>query len=176
MSKTASLILVLLGYGCTSNPVANTQSLCQSGSDVTFVMDDNTYELRDIPELRVDLPPEPRPWDKSIHVLRDSIAAHNGKATIGFKEPGSRRFMSSNGIREALCAEELKQGLLDVQEMGAEIVALFTSIGAASVTMDPDLVYYLVDHPRVDYIEIEIPHRLWSTQALQIGGDLQKSD
>lgn len=166
----ASLILVLLGYGCSSDPFSTSQSLCQSESDVTFALGDSTYVLNDIPELRVSHPPETRPWDESVDVLRDSIVTHNGRATIGFKEPRSRRFMTS-GIRKSICAEEFKQGLLDVQEMGVEITSLLTSIGTAGVTMDPDLVYYLVEHPRVDYIEIPMRY-----ETFRLTGDLQTSE
>ncbi|MEX1212139.1 MAG: hypothetical protein WEA36_04775 [Balneolaceae bacterium] len=166
----ASLILVLLVYGCSSNPFSTTQSLCQSESDVTFALGDSTYVLHDIPELRVSHPPETRPWDKSVDVLRDSIAANNGRATIGFKEPRSRRFMTS-GIRKSICAEEFKQGLLNVQEMDTEILRIFTSIGSAHVIMDPDLVYDLVEHPRVDYIEIPMRY-----ETFRVTGDMQTAE
>ncbi|MGM0505669.1 MAG: hypothetical protein ACQER4_00605 [Bacteroidota bacterium] len=77
----------------------------------------------------------------------------------------------TSGIRKSICAEEFKQGLLDVQEMGVEITSLLTSIGTAGVTMDPDLVYYLVEHPRVDYIEIPMRY-----ETFRLTGDLQTSE
>lgn len=115
------LIIIALISGCSSGPVDSGDSTLQSVQETAITERGDRYELRDIPALEVDLPPEPRPWDTDVKVLRDSIAAHDGQAIIAFKASDSQRLFESDGIREALTAEEFRLGLDEIQEMGATI-------------------------------------------------------
>jgi len=125
-----------------------------------FQEPDKFSNLVDIPRLEVDIPKEPRIWEIDVSVLRDSIAAQNGKAMIGFKAPESDRMMHKSGIRTALSAEQFKEALEMIESKGVEILYIYRTFGAASVKMDPDIVYDLHDHPMIDYIEIPLPFKI----------------
>ncbi len=86
-----------------------------------FQEPDKFSNLVDIPRLEVDIPKEPRIWEIDVSVLRDSIAAQNGKAMIGFKAPESDRMMHKSGIRTALSAEQFKEALEMIESKGVEI-------------------------------------------------------
>ncbi len=117
--------------------------------------DDEIVEgLIDIPGRYVDMPEEPRPWDIDATVLRDSIASHDGRAMIGLKAPESERMRDNDGYRAALTAEQFEEALHLLCGKNIEINIVYKTFGAVSVTMDPDVVYELFDHPNVDYIEI----------------------
>ena len=130
--------------------------------------------LVDIPRLTMDIPEVPRPWDMDVSVLRDSIAAHDGKAMIGLKAPGSDRMVHNNGIREALTAEQFRAALEMIDRMDIEILKIYRTFGAASVRMNPDDVYVLFDHPMVDYIEIPMKFYL-DSYLLIIGTSIMSS-
>lgn len=162
---TQLLVLIAIISGCSSGPVDSGESTLQSVQETAITERGDRYELRDVPMLEVDLPPEPRPWDTDVKVLQDSIAAHDGQAKIGFKASDSQRLFESDGIRAAISAEEFRLGLEEMREMGVTIQTVYTSIGAAFVKMDPELVPELVDHPRVDYIEIPIKYQSFSNAS-----------
>jgi len=143
-------------YGFNSNLLGNEQD------------NERFQDLMDIPRLEVDIPEVPRPWDIDVSVLRDSIAAHDGRAMIGFKAPESERMVDSEGISEALSAEQFRAALEMIDEMGVEILKIFRTFGAASVRMAPDDVYTLFNHPMVDFIEIPMTFYL---QSVRFSGD-----
>ena len=124
--------------------------------------DEIVQGLKDIPGRYVDVPPEPRPWDTNATVLRDSIAAHDGRAMIGLKAPESERMLDNNGYRAALTAEQFEAALHMLCGKNIEITHVYSSFGAASVIMEPDDVFELFDHPKVDYIEIPMKFYLQS--------------
>jgi subtilisin len=150
-----SFCIVFLFLGLNLNLSGNSQ-------------DERFQELKDIPRRTVDIPEEPRLWDTDVAVLRDSIAAHDGRAMIGFKAPESGRMVDRNGIREAMTAEQLRAALEMIDGMGLEILKIFRTFGAASVRMDPDDVYKLFNHPMVDYIEIPM---IFYLQSARFAGD-----
>jgi hypothetical protein len=119
--------------------------------------------LLDIPRLHVDLPSELRPWEKDVVVLRDSVAAHDGRAMIGLKAPESPRMRANHNIREALTAREFEAGLHMLCSRDIEIRSVYNTFGGVSVRMDPNEVFELFDHPRVDYIEIPMVFTLASS-------------
>lgn len=143
--KNMYMVLVYVSYiilGFNSNLLGNPQE------------NERFQDLIDIPRLEVDIPEVPRPWDINVSALRDSIAAHDGRAMIGFKAPASERMFDRNGVREALTAGEFRAALEMIERRGIEILKIFHTFGAASVRMDPDDVHELFDHPMIDYIEI----------------------
>jgi subtilisin len=121
--------------------------------------------LKDIPRLEVEIPREPRIWETDIVVLRDSISAHSGKAMIGLKPPHQIKIrdqiIDNNklAIREAISADQFKVAIEMLEDKGIEIIHIYRTFGAASVRMDPDIVYELFDHPMIDYIEIPLPFK-----------------
>jgi subtilisin family serine protease len=159
-----TFLILLWITGCDTNLVDSSDN--QSGTEPSqpAIFDKIDVEtLQDIPRLDVTLPPEPRPWDTDASVLRDSIAANNGRAIIGLKAPGSEKMRANNGIREALTAQQFENGLKMLSERGIELIRVFESIGVVSVKMDPEQVTSLFTNPRVDYIEIPMNYRLHSS-------------
>ena len=122
--------------------------------------------LRDVPRLHLDHPiNDPQPWETNVSVLRDSIAAHGGRAFIGLKVPESERFRENHGFREAITAEQVEAAMHMLCSRGIEITDVYNSFGAVAVRMDADEVFYLFDHPMVDYISFPMEFRLgWGPQ------------
>ena len=144
-----AIALLVLIAGCDLNLPQEQHVMKADRCDDEIVQD-----LIDIPGLYVDIPEEPRPWDIDATVLRDSIAAHDGRAMIGLKAPESERMRDNDGYSAALTAEQFEDALHMLCGKNVEINMVYKTFGAVSVTMDPDVVYELFDHPKVDYIEI----------------------
>lgn len=157
------LVLFLLVTGCESNLIQNEQgkqALKELQKLPTAEFGETTLEtLRNIPQLKVDMPSKLHLWEKDEEVLRDSIAAHGGQAIIGLKAPESER-MRKNNIREALSTHQFEAGLKMLIEKGVEITDVYNSLGAASVRMEPDYVLELFNHPRIDFIDFPITYKL----------------
>lgn len=107
---------------------------------------------RDVPAVRIDLPPSPRPWDGDPAALAQAVFAGSGYAIVGFKEPGSARALAT-GRRGAVTAGTVRAGLELLERNGAEVIELLDAIGAAHVRMDPEAAARLAAHPLVDFVE-----------------------
>ncbi len=156
-------LLMLVVSGCDSNFLGSQQEQDDMQQFQTKMFGQAAIEdLRDVPRLQVDIP-EARPWDTDTAVLRDSVAANDGWAMIGFKAPESKRLREANGIRAALSSQDFRLALQMIDSLNIEIDMVYRSFGAASVRMDPDDVFELHDHPQVDYIEIPLNRKLQSS-------------
>jgi len=117
-----------------------------------FRLSARTGEPVDVPAVRMDLPPAPRPWDTSDSALIAAIAAEDGHAVVAFREVSSARALAT-GIRAAVTAGSVRAGIAMLQGRGVEIVRLFDAIGAVHVRMDPALAPEIRGHALVDYVE-----------------------
>lgn len=127
----------------TSSPAARPRGISSAAS--------NGAPL-DVPEVRMDRPPHPRPWDTSNVALAAAIAAQDGHAVVGFKEAGSRPALET-GLRAAVTAATIKAGLALLRARGAEILTVYSAIGAAHVRMPPAIASELRSNPLFDYVE-----------------------
>jgi subtilisin family serine protease len=116
---------------------------------------------RDVPAVRIDLPPTPRPWDGDPAALARVLASGGGYAVVAFKEPGSARALAT-GHRGAVTAGTVRAGLQLLERSGVEVLELLDAIGAARVRLSPDAAAELHRHPLVDFIE---PRQYGSLQA-----------
>src|SRR5690625_7420486 len=108
--------------------------------------------MRDVPRLHLDHPiNDPQPWETNVSVLRDSIAAHGGRAFIGLKVPESERFTENHGFREAITAEQVEAAMHMLCSRGIEIPDVYNSFGPVALRTDADEVFYLCEHPMFDY-------------------------
>lgn len=107
----------------------------------------------DVPALQINLPAEPRPWDVDDAALVQALGAQEGNAIIAFKAPTSARMFDAGGLRAAVPAAAVDQGLEFLRTSGAEIVYVYRSFGAAWARIDPALGPELRRDARVDYIE-----------------------
>src|SRR5690625_4690166 len=81
------------------------------------------------------------------------------------KVPESERFRENHGFREAITAEQVEAAMHMLCSRGIEITDVYNSFGAVAVRMDADEVFYLFDHPMVDYISLPMEFRLgWGPQ------------
>lgn len=159
---TASLLLVVASLvtvaGCgdsTRPPVAN-EAHAEAQFLANSVLDLRASDVRDVPKLIVDLPPERLPWDSSSDTLVERIRLAQGVATIGFKTPAAPRLLSYTGsqaVRPAVPADAIREGLRLVDEMGVQILRYHALIGAAMVRMEPEAARQLSELPLVDYVE-----------------------
>jgi subtilisin family serine protease len=107
---------------------------------------------RDVPAVRIDLPPTPRPWDGDPAALARVLASGGGYAVVAFKEPGSARALAT-GHRGAVTAGTVRAGLQLLERSGVQVLELLGAIGAARVRLSPEAAAELHRHPLVDYIE-----------------------
>lgn len=119
----------------------------------------------DVPEVRIQLPPTSRSWDRSPAALASRLAgdvrslraAGDGEVTkayavIAFKEPASARALQT-GVRSGVSARAVSAGLGLLRERGVEVVELLDHIGAARVRITPAAAEALAGDPRVDFVE-----------------------
>jgi len=106
----------------------------------------------DVPEVRMDLPPEPRPWDTSDAALVAAVAAESGHAVVAIKEPDSGHALQS-GIRAAVSAATVASGLDMLRAQGAQVLDFYDAVGAAHVQMDAALAPAVRANSLVDYVE-----------------------
>lgn len=126
-----------------------------------------------LPELDVDLPPAPRPWEQSDSALADAVRSASGRAFIGLKSPATSRVVSAprlaidsiapagrfvlKGRRSALSAADAAAGLNMLAESGVNVLRYYENIGVAHVEVrDPAVAARLRTNPRVDYLEPDI--------------------
>lgn len=107
---------------------------------------------RDVPAVRIDLPPAPRAWDRDPAALAPAMVAASGYGVVAFKEPGSARALAT-GNRAAVTAGTVRAGLELLQRSGVEVVQVLDAIGAAQVRIAPAVAVELAGHPLVDFIE-----------------------
>lgn len=151
---TLAFFYVLVG--CEANLTEEWQEEYAESCDEELLKD-----LQDIPRLHLDHPLDnPQPWETDAAVLRDSVAAHDGQAIIGLKAPESKRFRENHGFREAISAEQVEAAMHMLCSRGIEITDVYNIFGGVAVIMDPDEVFYLFDHPMVDYIDFPMEYRL----------------
>lgn len=155
-----AIMSILLAMGCENIPFLTSQQEDVNLQVVEACDEELIKGLKDIPRLHVDMPEELHPWEKDVEILRDSIAAHNGRAMIGLKAPDSKRMRKNNNIREAVSAEQFEAGLHMLCNRDIKITNVYNSFGATSVRMEPDQVFDLFDHPRVDYIDFPMKYEI----------------
>lgn len=107
---------------------------------------------RDVPAVRIDLPPAPRPWDGDPAALAQAVSSVGGYAVVAFKEPGSARALET-GNRGAVTAGTVRAGVELLERSGAEVLELLDAIGAARVRLSPQSVSKIAGHPLVDFVE-----------------------
>lgn len=107
---------------------------------------------RDVPAVKMDLPPAARPWDNDPAALAQAVAGGGGFAVVAFKEPGSGRALAT-GRRGAVTAGTVRAGLQLLERNGAEVIELLDGIGAARVRMDPAAAAEISRHPLIDFVE-----------------------
>ena len=152
----ALLVVLIILAGCESFSTQEWQEEYAESCDEELLQD-----LQDVPRLHLDLPlNDPQPWETSVTVRRDSIAAHDGQAFVGLKAPESKRFRENNGFREAITAEQVEAAMHMLCSREIEISEVFNTFGAVAVRMDADEVFYLFEHPMVDYIDFPMEFRL----------------
>ncbi|MGH7575551.1 MAG: S8 family serine peptidase [Longimicrobiales bacterium] len=106
-----------------------------------------------VPEVRIDLPVQPRAWDTDDQALVAAIAAGENIAVIAIKEPESQHTLDT-GVRAAVSADAVEEGmaLLEAQ-VGVEVFDVLENLGMVRVHMDPALAPILRQNPLVDFIE-----------------------
>jgi subtilisin len=113
-------------------------------------------QVRDVPELTIDLPPSPRPWDTSAIALADVLEREDGHAVIGFKHPTARRVLDGTGqqaVRSRLASGVIAQALSLLTSKDVEILEYFATTGDVHVRLDPAIATELFAHPLINYIE-----------------------
>jgi subtilisin family serine protease len=116
---------------------------------------------RDVPAVRIDLPPAARPWDTDAGALAQAVGAVGGYATVGVKEPGSARALAT-GNRGAVTAGTVNAAVQLLSRRGVEIVEVLDAIGVVRVRIAPEEAAALKDHPLIDFIE---PRQYATVQA-----------
>ncbi|HWK89809.1 MAG TPA: S8 family serine peptidase [Longimicrobium sp.] len=120
---------------------------------------------RDVPEVRIQLPPAARGWDRSPAELAKTLSAlatpastaRKGPAAvayavIAFKEPASARALQT-GVRARISGRTVAAGLELLRSRGVQVVELLENIGAARVRITPAAAEALARHPLVDFVE-----------------------
>lgn len=147
----AAGMVATLSLACSDEP---TQPPPPSGDDPDVLFSFGpAVAPTDVPEVRIDLPPEPRAWDTDDQALIEAIAAGESIAVIAIKEAESEHALDT-GIRAAVSAEAVDEALdiLDA-EQGVEVFDLLENLGMVRVRMDPALAPALRQNPLVDFIE-----------------------
>lgn len=145
------LLAVVIGVvACSESPTNDSAS--PGARQPHFTVAARTGAPLDVPEVRMDLPPAPRPWDTSDVSLVAAITAEDGHAVVAFKDPASSRVFQT-GVRAAVSAATVAAGLEILRVQGAQVLDLYDAIGAAHVRMDATLAADLRSNPLVDYIE-----------------------
>lgn len=142
---------LLLGVvaACADQPVTPSAS---AGDASAPALSAGGRAPRDVPEVRIDLPPAPRAWDRDPAALARAVETGGGYAIVAFKEPGSARALAT-GRRGAVTAGTVRAGLQLLEREGAEVVELLENIGAARVRIAPGMAAEIAAHPLVDYVE-----------------------
>lgn len=155
---TRCALLLVLAAACTDQPLSPRPDPAGADSPSLSV---GGRAARDVPAVRIDLPPAARPWDADAAALARAVGAVGGYATVGVKEPGSARALAT-GRRGAVTAGTVNAAIQLLSRRGVEIVEVLDAIGAVRVRIAPEEAAALRDHPLVDFIE---PRQYGSVQA-----------
>ena len=158
LTFSSSVLLLAVAAACADQPVSP-----RSAPDAPAAAADpaGRGSPRDVPEVRIDLPPAPRPWDRDPAALAEAVTNGQGYAVVAFKEPGSARALAT-GKRGAVTAGTVRAGLELLERSGVEVVELLDAIGAARVRISPQGAVELARSPLVDFVE---PRQFASLQA-----------
>jgi subtilisin family serine protease len=143
------LLLMAAAAACTDDQPAATRG-ADDAREPTFNV--RSRSPRDVPEVKIDLPAKPRPWDNNPAALATAIAEGEGFAVVAFKEAGNGRALAT-GRRGAVTAGTVRAGVELLQRSGAEILDLLDAIGGARVRISPQAAAEISGHPLVDFIE-----------------------
>lgn len=111
---------------------------------------------QDVPPAEVDLPPQGSRWYEDGAALVERVKNAEGRAVVGFKNPGAVRILAKSGrvaTREAISAGDARAGLALLHAIGVEVRSFRPAAAQASVVLDPQQTARLLDNPRIDYIE-----------------------
>ena len=145
-----SMLLLIAAAACSDLPSSSGAPAAGGESAPSFSA--AARAPRDVPEVRIDLPAQPRAWDSHPAALESAIATAGGYAVVAFKEPGSARALAT-GNRGAVTAGTVRAGLELLQRSGAEVIELLDAIGAARVRVTPAQAAQLARHALVDFVE-----------------------
>jgi serine protease len=145
------MLLLIAAAACSDLPVSPGASAAGGESAPSFSTA-AARAPRDVPAVRIDLPPAPRPWDGDPVALESAIVTASGYAVVAFKEAGSARALAA-GDRGAVTAGTVRAGLQLLERSGAEVIELLDAIGAARVRVTPAQAVALAAHPLVDFVE-----------------------
>lgn len=154
-----SMLLLVTAAACSDLPVS--PGVPAAGGGSAPLLSAAGRSPRDVPAVRIDLPPAPRRWDGDPAALAEVVAAGGGYAVVAFKESGSARALAT-GNRGAVTAGTVRAGLELLERQGAEVIELLDAIGAARVRITPHAASELARHPLVDFVE---PRQYGQVQA-----------
>src|SRR5688500_11824467 len=154
-----SVLLLAAAAACSDLPVSPGTPAATGASAPSFSAGGRSP--RDVPAVRIDLPPAARPWDRDPAALEQVVASAGGYAVVAFKEPGSARALAT-GNRGAVTAGTVRAGLELLERNGVEVLELLDAIGAARVRMSGTAAAELARHPLIDFVE---PRQYLSLQA-----------
>lgn len=124
----------------------------------------------DLPELMVDLPSQPRPWDEDDAALEAALDGTDRLAFIGVKNPGAARLLSTGrterlevftaragrkGTRAAISEPSVRAGLNALRAAGVDVKAYYQNLGIAYVAIPRGSAAAVRVIPFVDYVEPE---------------------
>ncbi|HYR10100.1 MAG TPA: S8 family serine peptidase [Longimicrobium sp.] len=154
-----SVLLLAAAAACSDLPVSPGLPLENGESAPSFSAGGRSP--RDVPAVRIDLPPAQRSWDRDPAALEQVVASVGGFAVVAFKEPGSARALET-GNRGAVTAGTVRAGLELLERNGVEVLELLDAIGAARVRMSGPAAAEIARHPLIDFVE---PRQYLSLQA-----------
>ncbi|HEU4884605.1 MAG TPA: S8 family serine peptidase [Longimicrobium sp.] len=156
---TRSLLLLAAAAACSDLPVSPATPSAAGEPAPSFSVGGRSP--RDLPAVRIDLPPAARPWDRDPAALATAVSAVGGYAVVTFKEPGSARALAT-GNRGAVTAGTVRAGLELLERNGVEVLELLDAIGGARVRMSGPSAAAVAASPLVDFVE---PRQYASLQA-----------
>jgi subtilisin family serine protease len=147
-----SVLLLATAAACSDLPVGPPTPPTPASSESAPAFNASSRTARDVPAVRIDLPPAPRPWDRDPAALETAVSAVGGYAVVAFKEPGSARALAT-GNRGAVTAGTVRAGVELLERNGVEVLELLDAIGAARVRIPGQAAARLAAHPLVDFVE-----------------------
>lgn len=151
LAFSRSVLLLAFVAACADQPVTP-RIAADDESAASAAGAANGRSPRDVPEVRIDLPPAPRPWDTDPAALSQAIFGGSGYAVVAFKEPGSARALAT-GRRAGVTAGTVRAGLQLLERHGAEVLELLDGIGGARVRISPEAAAEISRHPLIDFVE-----------------------
>jgi len=159
LRRASILFVVFLVAGCSSEPSEPTDPgfpRTASGEREGVELQNSPHRaLNAVPQLEIDLPLEPRPWDSDPEALASAVAEAHGNVMIGLKPLAKRRALENDGIRPALSREEFQAGLDLLHAFGVKVKRVFNSFGAVAAKIEPADAPTIQGQGLVDYVEPE---------------------